>query len=222
MYNYIPPILTVDAVILALVDDQLSVLLHQRPNEPFKGQWALPGAYCSKDQRIIEALQERVQHKIDVSFTRLPYFEQLYTFDTANRDPRGPTVSVGYLGITRPDDYTIPANARSRFFPVAELPALAFDHADIVQAAVERLRSKLLYTDIVKYALPKHFTLTQLQAAYETITTNSFDKRNFRKRYLSLDVIRSTNRKSTGSAHRPAELYTFAGHALQEFTRAFS
>lgn len=223
MYKYAPPILAVDAVILTLGDSRLSVLLHQRPQEPFKGMWALPGAYCSQEQSITEALRDRVQNKIGIHFSRLPYFEQLYTFDTKGRDPRGPTVSVAYLGITRPDDYgtSKEQSATSQFFSIESLPQLAFDHSVIIASAVSRLRSKLLYTDLIKYALPRYFTLTQLQDAYELVLYAQFDKRNFRKRFLGLDVITPSTHKLTGNAHRPAQLYEFIHNQPQEFEKNF-
>lgn len=223
MYTYVPPILTVDAVILAIIKGKLSVLLHQRPKEPFKGQWALPGAYCSRDQSTAEALEERVRSKMDVNFTTLPYFEQLYVFDTKGRDPRGPTISVTYLGVTRQGDYTLNTAENScNFFAITDLPELAFDHADIIKVAVKRLSSKLLYTDIIKYILPHEFTLTELQDAYQQITGTEFDKRNFRKRFLNLDVITPSQKKTTGAAHRPAQLYEFKKQqGLEELTRAF-
>lgn len=223
MYEYVPPIVTVDAIILSIIDGRLNVLLHRRPNEPFEGSWALPGAYCSRDEALQTVLARTIDRKLDVEFDSVPYFEQLYTFDTGQRDPRGPTLSVSYLGLARPEEYhTQPAEtAGSRFFNVQKLPDVAFDHNTIIGVAVDRLRSKLFYTDIIKYVLPKQCTLTQIQEAYELVAGFEFDKRNFRKKFLALDVLKVSPNKLTGTAHRPAQLYEFRGDKLIEFTKTF-
>lgn len=223
MNDYIPPIVTVDAIILSIIDGHLEVLLHRRPYEPFEGSWALPGAYYSKGDDLQTVLGRTVERKLDVEFNSTPYFEQLYTFDAGQRDPRGPTISVSYMGFVRPGAFSSQPKetAGSRFFRVNQLPELAFDHENIIGVAVDRLRSKLLYTDIIKYILPKQCTLTQIQEAYEQIVGIEFDKRNFRKKLLALDVLEASPDKLTGTTHRPAQLYGFKGENLTEFTKAF-
>lgn len=223
MDEYTPPIVAVDAVLLSIIGSHLEVLLHLRPYAPFEGSWALPGAYYSKGDDLQAVLRRTIDQKVDVQFTSIPYFEQLYTFDAGQRDPRGPTISVSYMGLIQPETFHVQPeeNAGSRFFGVNQLPELAFDHESIIGVAVNRLRSKLLYTDMIKYILPKQCTLTQIQEAYEQIIGLKFDKRNFRKKFLALDVLEASPHKLTGATHRPAQLYGFKGEGLTEFTKAF-
>lgn len=217
--EYIPPTLTVDAVIFQINNGSLEVLLMKRPNEPFKGTWALPGGYNAQGETTTEALRRIVQHKTGVDVTDdLNYIEQLYTFDTVDRDPRGHGVSVTYMGCGRDVE---PGQANAQFFSVDNLPELAYDHASIIAYAHERLIAKLTYTNAVSAFLPSAFTLSQLQRAYEAIFGHELDKRNFRKKFLSLDLIDETNETWRGGAHSPAKLYTFNSQKLEELSRSF-
>ena len=219
--TYQAPILTVDAVILQLVDGVLSVGLIQRAQEPFKGEWALPGGYNAKGETTREALERIVQQKAGISLSGdLSYVEQLYTFDTVARDPRGHAVSVTYMGCGR----NIPLHdkaATTEFYPVSQLPKLAYDHLDIIRYAHERLKAKLTYTNAIYAFLPRKFTLTELQNSYEAILGQALDKRNFRKKFLSLNLINETDEMKREGAHRPARLYKFNSTKLQALSRSF-
>jgi len=105
------------------------------------------------------------------------------------------------------------------FVPVSDLPEMAFDHQEIIEYAVNRLRSKIMYTNAVFALMPSHFTLTELQIVYEAILDHPIDKRNFRKKVLSLDMISATEMKTTSGAHRPAKLYKFNHSILRDITR---
>lgn len=220
--SYTPPILTVDAVIFQLINDVLHVLLIKRANDPFKGKYALPGGYNAAGETTSEALSRIMQKKTAIDLKSLGLVEQLYTFDTVARDPRGHAVSVTYMGLAY--DMSIPNSSTSEspeFYPVDSLPPLAYDHAEIIAYAHQRLASKITYTNAVFALLPKKFTLTQLQTAYEAIFGRELDKRNFRKKYLALDLIKETSEMYKEGAHRPARLYQFASHKLQALTRSF-
>lgn len=218
---YIPPILTVDAVIFQIENGVLEVLLLKRPNDPFKGEWALPGGYNAKGETTTEALHRVVLQKAGIDIKQdLSYIEQLYTFDNVDRDPRGHAVSVTYMGCGR-DIERRDAGSRVAFLDVNNLPRLAYDHANIITYARERLIAKLTYTNAVSAFLEKRFTLTQLQTAYEIIFGREFDKRNFRKKFLSLDLIHETDEFWKSGAHRPAKLYEFNSRKLQSLERSF-
>ena len=218
---YVPPTLTVDAVVFQLIDNALHVLLIERPNDPFKGSWALPGGYNAQGETTREALQRIVLAKAGVDVTAdLSYIEQLYTFDTIARDPRGHAVSVSYMGCGR-DVAPRPVESAVRFFPVAHLPELAYDHASIIRYAHDRLVSKLAYTNAVHAFLPKRFTLSELQTAYEAVLGKQLDKRNFRKKFLSLGLIHETDEMKREGAHRPARLYEFNSQTLEILARSF-
>jgi 8-oxo-dGTP diphosphatase len=219
--EYKPPILTVDAVIFQLIGGELNVLLIERPNEPFKGSWALPGGYSSEGETTLNSLERIVQQKAGVDVENdLRYIEQLYTFDTVARDPRGHAVSVTYMGCGQE---IVPEGGRAHtaFFPVGNLPSLAYDHANIIAYAHERLQSKLTYTNSIYAFLPAKFTLTELQDAYEAILMRELDKRNFRKKFLSLGLITETAEMRKGGAHRPAKLYKFNSPTLESLSRSF-
>ncbi len=218
---YVAPTLTVDAVLFQITNGVLETLLMKRPNEPFKGEWALPGGYNAKGETTTKALRRIVEQKTGVDIdTDLSYIEQLYTFDMVDRDPRGHAVSVTYMGCGR-EIVLRDAGAHVAFLDVDNLPDLAYDHANIIAYARERLIAKLTYTNAVSAFLDKRFTLTQLQSAYEIIFGREFDKRNFRKKFLSLNLIHETDELWRDGAHRPAKLYEFNSQTLESLSRSF-
>jgi 8-oxo-dGTP diphosphatase len=224
MYSgpYIAPTLVVDSVIFQLIDDALMVLLIKRTQEPFLGAWALPGGYNPAGETTKEAMARILKTKAGVSWDNMGFTEQLYTFDTVARDPRGHAVSVTYLGLGK---NIVPEESKTTqqpgFFPVNDLPELAYDHKDIIHYAHERLQAKITYTNAVFALLPEFFTLSQLQAAYEAIFCHELDKRNFRKKFLSLDLVRATDEYWREGAHRPARLYKFNQQKLETLSRSF-
>ncbi len=221
-HEYVPPILTVDSVIFQLINNTLHVLLIQRTNEPFAGAWALPGGYNAAGETTSEATARILQAKGGVSVDELKFVQQLYTFDTVARDPRGHAVSVTYMGLcTAISPKESATTQHPQFFPVTDLPSLAYDHGDIIAYAHQRLQSKVTYTNAVFALLPPLFTLSQLQTAYEAILCRPLDKRNFRKKFLSLELIHATKEFYQEGAHRPAQLYTFNKQSLETLSRSF-
>lgn len=219
--EYVPPTLTVDAVVFQLTRGKLHVQLIERPNEPFKGVWALPGGYNAVGETTRDALERIVKEKAGIDLSRdLSYVEQLYTFDTVARDPRGHAVSVTYMGCGR-DIKPAGGNAHTADFAVDNLPKLAYDHAEIIKYAHERLKAKLTYTNAVYAFLPAKFTLSELQSAYEIILGRDLDKRNFRKKFLSLGLIHETDEMKREGAHRPARLFRFNSANLESLSRSF-
>jgi len=220
--DYIPPILTVDSVIFQLIDDELFVLLIKRTHDPFKGAYALPGGYNAAGETTQDAMTRVLATKAGVEIRDLKLIEQLYTFDTVARDPRGHAVSVTYMGLGKD---IVPEASKStqspQFFPVTRLPKLAYDHAAIISYAHERLQSKIAYTNAVFALLEPLFTFRQLQSAYEAILCRPLDKRNFRKKFMSLGLIRETNEFFQDGAHRPARLYRFNSQELEALSRSF-
>jgi 8-oxo-dGTP diphosphatase len=140
------------------------------------------------------------------------FLEQLYTFGDPKRDPRGWIVSVAYFALVSPDQHPAEAatDAReARWFSVDKLPKLAFDHAEILKVALERLRGKLTYAPIGFELLPQKFTIKQLQRLYEIVLGTTLDNRNFRKKIFAMDVLRELNEIQKGVPHRAARLYKF-------------
>lgn len=220
--EYVAPTLTVDGVIFQLAQNRLQVLLIQRSQDPFAGAYALPGGYNPAGETTQQALARIIQTKAGVDVQTMGLLEQLYTFDTVARDPRGHAVSITYMGLCREVTPAITKDTQNpQFFDLAELPELAYDHGDIIRYALERLQSKITYTNAVYGLLPPLFTLSELQAAYEAVLERLLDKRNFRKKFLSLDLIESTDEFRQDGAHRPARLHRFKQSSLQTLTRSF-
>lgn len=221
--DYVPPTVTVDGVIFQLKGGRLHVLLIKRDRAPFKGYWALPGGYNAAGETTVEAFARILRQKAGVDTAKLKHVEQLYTFDSVAHDPRGHAVSVTYLGLggVKLARKTGKSVQNPTLFPVDKLPELAHDHAEIVKYACERLRSKITYTNAIQALLPAFFTLSQLQSAYEIILGRQLDKRNFRKKILSLGLITVTRRISAEGAHRPARLYKFSHPELHVLERSF-
>ena len=208
-YEHPHPAVTVDCVVFGLEPGTLKVLLIQRGEEPFKGQWALPGGFVRIDETLESAARRELQEETGVSKL---YLEQLYTFGDPGRDPRERVVSVAYYALVKLSDHRLRATTDARdaqWFAVHEIPRLAFDHAKILETAVARLRGKVRYQPIGFELLPAKFTLTELQRLYETVLERLLDKRNFRKRILSMGMLEELDEVQQGVAHRAARLYRF-------------
>lgn len=219
--KYTPPTVTVDVVIFQLIDNILNVCLMQRGQDPFKGFWALPGGYSAAGETTKQALDRVVERKIGISLSKqTKYEEQLYAFDTVARDPRGHAVSITYMACGLNIKPNSPANT-TQFFPLDQLPELAFDHGSIIEYAHKRLASKISYTNVIFSLLDTKFTMTELQSAYEAVFGQKLDKRNFRKKFAQLNLVDETNEYKREGAHRPARLYKFKQESLQTLVRSF-
>ena len=208
-YEYPRAALTVDCVVFGLDDEDLKVLLIQRGLAPFEGTWALPGGFVRVDETLEEAARRELEEETGLSQV---FLEQLYTFGDVERDPRERVVSVAYYALVTLSDHDVHAATDARdaaWFGVHDVPSLAFDHAGILQMALERLRGKLRYQPIGFELLPKKFTLSQLQHLYELVLERELDKRNFRKRVLAMDLLIETDEVQQDVAHRAARLYRF-------------
>ena len=198
-----------DAAIFTVRDGRLCLLLIQMKKKPYAGRWALPGGLLGDEETSEGAARRILRTQTGVTDG---YLEQLMTFDDPKRDPLGRVISVGYFALLPSEGIrlrTTEKYADVRWWPVAKLPPLAYDHARIAKTALERLRAKLEYTNIVSQLLAAVFPLSQLQGAYEDILGRRLDKRNFRKKILSLGLLAATGKTTSGGAHRPAELYRF-------------
>ena len=199
----------VDVVLFMIDDGTLKALLIRRDQPPFEGEWALPGGMVSPEEALDNAALRVLQE--ETNFTNI-YLEQLFTFGEPKRDPRDRVISVAHYALLTPEqpESRIQRCANSQWFSVTELPTLAFDHKQIIESALERLRNKINYTTLGFQLLPKTFTLTELQNSYEIILGRSLDKRNFRRKMLQLGILKSTRQFKTNGRQRPARLYTFA------------
>jgi 8-oxo-dGTP diphosphatase len=208
-YEFARPALTVDIVIFGLDEDDLQVMLIQRNLPPFEGQWALPGGFVRVEETLDDAARREL---VEETALKDIYLEQLYAFGAVNRDPRERVVTVAYYALVNLEGHDVHASTDARnaaWFPVSDIPKLAFDHHDILNAAQERLRGKVRYQPIGFELLPDRFTLRQLQRLYEVILGRELDKRNFRKKVLAMGVVKETSEIEKDVAHRAAKLYRF-------------
>jgi len=202
---------TVDIVIFTIRKRKLEVLLIQRGQEPYKDKWAIPGGFIRLSEDLDEAAKRVLYEKTHVKDV---YLEQLYTFGDPYRYPNARVITVSYFALIRSDDLKLEAEKglniqQINWHSVYALPELAFDHKDILGYAIKRLRERLEYTPVAFQLLPKKFTLTQLQKTYEVILNTDLDKRNFRKKMISLEILNEYEEFTKASSKRPARLYGF-------------
>lgn len=223
------PLTTVDLAIFTVRDWQLHVLLVRRPEsigEPFPGLWALPGGFVDieRDRDLESCARRKLREKTGVTS---PYLEQLGSWGSNHRDPRGWSATHVYFALIAdpgdplPEGHTVDA----AWFPVSVkgvATRLAFDHRDLLAAALTRLRNKVEYTSLPAHLLPQEFTLTELQKTFETVLDRAVEKSAFRTRILSADFIEPVPRMREGQ-NRPAQLYRLrhAGEVVV-FPRTFS
>ncbi|MCW8945344.1 MAG: NUDIX hydrolase [Sedimenticola sp.] len=206
-YEYPHPAITTDIAVFSLHQQQLQLLLVRRGQSPHKGKWALPGGFLEIDEDLDSCAKRELKEETGAADL---YIEQLFTFGHPERDPRERIISVTYFALAPADKLTIRAGsdaAEAEWFPFDTLPELAFDHADIIQLAKERLAAKTLYSTIAFQLMPETFTLSELQSVYEILRGEALDKRNFRKWILSLNQLEETGGKRRNGNHRPAKIY---------------
>lgn len=207
------PIVTVDIVLLSLINDELCAALLRRSRPPHEGEWTLPGGFVhtDTDEDALAAAMRILKTKAGIES---PYLEQLQTFAGRHRDSRGWSVSIAYYALV--PHQTLPPPAESvgaseatlKWRPVDSIRSLPFDHREILRTAVDRVRSKTLYSSLPVHLMPLTFTLSELQSVYEALLRTELDKRGFRRRIEELDVVEPASAQpTTRGAHRPAQLY---------------
>ncbi|HEV8430357.1 MAG TPA: NUDIX domain-containing protein [Pyrinomonadaceae bacterium] len=205
---------TVDVVIFTIQQGVLKVLLVKRLIDPFIGQFAIPGGFVLEDEDLEQAAERELREETGVSDV---YLEQLYSFGKPDRDPRGRVVTIAYFALISADR-TLKAGtdaAEAAWYPMDDLPPLAFDHAMILNYALERLRNKLEYTTVGFQLLPEKFTLTELQEVYGAILGKKLDKRNFRRKMSVLKILKPLREYRRGG-QRPAQLYRFVATRFEK------
>lgn len=208
-------VIAADVVIFAIERGVLKVLLIKMKKRPFTEMWAAPGGLVKPHESMDVAAERHLASKTGI---KNAYLEQLYTFGKPDRDPFGRVVSVAYMALLPDTSIQLKTTADYsdvRWFGVNNLPKLAYDHKEIISYAIERLHAKLEYTNIAYSMLPKKFTLGELQRTYEAVLGKMLDKRNFRKKFLALGLVKKLREKKLGQANRPAELFSFTSRYPQ-------
>lgn len=218
-YEHPHPAVTTDVVLFTIREERLQVLLVRRQSEPFQDSWALPGGFVGIDEDVEAAALRELKEETGVTGV---FLEQLYTFGAPRRDPRERVITVAYYALAPPDSIHVRAASDAReadWFTCNNLPALAFDHDQIIATAKQRLRAKLEYTTIAFQFLPEKFTLSELQQVYEIILDEQLDKRNFRRRMTGYGLVAATDEKVRSGNHRPARLYNARTRETVEFIK---
>lgn len=208
------PYTTVDVVIFTVIEDRLHVLLVKRPtgaSEPYPDMWALPGGYVDieRDKDLEVCALHKLKEKTGVVS---PYLEQLGSWGSATRDPRGWTATHVYFAMLPLEAVRLSSDGHPtdiRWFPIKGNGVghkLAFDHNTILATAISRLRGKAEYTSLPAYLLPETFTLSELQHVFAVVLGRPVDKSGFRTRVLSAGLVQEADGVKTGSS-RPAQLY---------------
>jgi len=203
--------LTVDAVVFGYEakTETISVLLVKRKYKPFKGKWALPGGFVLQEESLEDAVERELSEETGL---QINYLEQLYTFGQPQRDPRSRVVSVAYFGLIKPSNFKIAAAtdaAEVQWFKITELPELSFDHDEILKLAITRLKGKITYEPIGFQLLDNKFPFSDLEKLYTTLLGRTIDRRNFRKKILSLNILDELDEKISRGSGRPANLFKF-------------
>lgn len=233
------PALTTDAVVFGFdkEDKSLQILLIRRgkakPGEKpaYEGFWALPGGFIKQDESTDECVHRELFEESSMKLfdndngIKPEFIEQLKTYSGRDRDPREYVITVAYYALVKKEKYTIKGGddaVEAKWFPVEVIPELnlAFDHAQIIQDAIEKLRERIHFEPIGFHLLDKEFTMPQLQNIYIAILNpeddkNLHDRRNFPKKMLKLGYIKETGKKVTGNPYRSPKLYTFDEEAYK-------
>ncbi|MFK6999441.1 NUDIX hydrolase [Flavobacterium oreochromis] len=211
--------IAVDGVVFAYANSSLYVLLIQQKFGTNTLHWALPGGLVKANETLIDAVKREIKEETNVTVN---YIEQLYTFgDDIYRDSRNRVISVAYFALVNPSHLKLMANTDAdavAWFKIDEVPKLAFDHNKILDKARKRLQAKLTYQPIGFDLLPKEFLFSELEHLYTSIIGKEIDRRNFRKKILSLGFIEETEHIHHSKSGRPAKFFKFNIAKYKELT----
>jgi 8-oxo-dGTP diphosphatase len=201
----------VDAVVFGYTSKEgLSVLLIKRNIDPFKNNWALPGGLVGNNESLEDAVQRELKEETGISIN---YLEQLYSFGKPGRDPRNRVISITYYGLVKPEAFEVQAAtdaAEAAWFNIKKIPPLAFDHDNIISAAHERVKSKILYQPVGFELLEEKFPFSELEKLYMAVLDREIDRRNFKKKVIKFGFLEETAEKQVlEGAGRPGNLFSF-------------
>jgi len=201
-------LVAVDCIIFGFDYNQLKLLLIKRNFSPQKGKWSLVGGFLNANESLDQAALRILNNLTGLSDI---YLEQLYTYGEVNRDPGERVLSTAYYALINAENYHLPINRESsaKWFPIEKIPRLIFDHNIMVDKAMRRLRRKSLSQPIGFELLPEKFTIPQLQKLYEVIHQRELDKRNFRKKILSMGLLKKLDEKQKSGSKKGAFYYMF-------------
>ena len=213
-YRYPHPAVATDCVIFGFNGERLQVLLIERGIEPYKGKWAFPGGFLKMDETAEEGALRELREETGL---KNAYIQQFYTFSDPHRDPRERVITIAYYALVKIQEVKGGDDAASaRWFPLNEIPSLAFDHDYILRMATKRLREEIHFQPVGFELLPEKFTLKELQSLYEAILGINFDRRNFAKKMLHLEILVELDETVWPTPKREAKLYKFNADKYEE------
>ncbi|RKD88494.1 NUDIX hydrolase [Mangrovibacterium diazotrophicum] len=200
--------IAVDCVIFGYRDGELKLLLYPRSFEPAKGNWSLLGGFIQKDESSDQAAERILKRTTGLDQI---YMEQVAAFTQPDREPSARVISIAYYALIRLDDHDeeIVHQYGADWFSFDQKPELIFDHEEIVSKALAKLQQKATYQLVGPELLPDMFTLTQLRGLYEAIFQRTLDPGNFRKKVLSLGVLKRLNKKDSTESKKGAFYYSY-------------
>lgn len=206
-YKYPHPAVTTDCVIFGFNGRELSVLLVERGIEPYKGRWALPGGFIRENEAAEQGALRELKEETGLDAA---YIEQFHAYSEPARDPRERVITIAFMALVRLQEVHGGDDAAdARWFAANSLPQLAFDHDLIVRDALRHLRERIHFHPVGYDLLPEKFTLKELQALYEAILGVNFDRRNFAKKMMHLDILIPLDETVWPTPRREARLYSF-------------
>ncbi len=186
------------------------VLLIQRNNEPYKGKWALVGGALYNNEELEEGMMREIKEKTNITDVQLLPSKNYSQID---RSPLMRMIAITYIGIMNIKKANLVTSTiktqNAAWFSIDDIPDLAYDHNQILKDAIELLKTCIVSSDILKSLYPNGFTLPEIQKVYEAIFNKQLDRRNFRKKMLSLGLIQDTNKLVRFEGNKPAKLYKF-------------
>lgn len=206
-YDYPRPAMTTDCVIFGYDGKELKVLLIERGIEPFKGCWAFPGGFLNMDEDALAGARRELKEETGLEDA---FIEQFHTFSEPGRDPRGRVITIAHYALVKIQEVEGGDDAaQARWFPIGEVPPLAFDHDRILRMAMSRLKERIHFEPVGFELLPDVFTMPQLQNLYESILEVHFDRRNFASKMLKLGILEDTGDRPAGASSRIPVSYRF-------------
>lgn len=213
VYDYPRPMVASDCVIFGFDGTKMQVLLVKRAEEPFLNGWVLPGGFVNMEESAEESAKNMLYSKTGLRDT---YIEQFHAFSAPDRDVRGRVITIAFYALVRKQEVKEGANAAcADWFSLADLPALCFDHEQILKMALEKLRERIMFKPVGFELLPEKFTMRELQSLYEAILGVEFDRRNFSKKILHVGLLCDLNETIRSNPKREAKLYKFNSESYE-------
>ena len=188
----------------------VKVLLIKRKNEPYYGKWVLTGGALYNNESLEDGAYRELKEKTGIE--NIP-IKQFKAFGNPNRSPVMRMVAIGYIGIIDKKRVNVLRKTRNTsdadWVPIDKVPNLGYDHNEILEEAIKQLRKDIVNSNILKSLFPDGITIPELQKTYEAILNKKFDRRNFRKKILSLNILEDSNKYEKFEGNKPARIYKF-------------